>query len=329
MNGRYRRRNRTRLTALSGELGLTLTVTSTLTLQTLEARVREDPYDDGRWLVLEDYLLETEDPRAAIVRCEQAGLRREAAAARNAVTPPLLGPQHAAVAERVVGVWRAGYLVDVALNLPYDRHAPSAELVAPLVASPAAAVLRAMTVALDAAATAPRALAAIAASPCATSLRSLTVQASWTPARSAPTLSIGGIALRRLFLTGRPMRLAVEPALATLTSLMVSPPDDDELAALLAKPLPALYDLGVAGPVSLDGFAPLFTGDVTPSLANLQIRNPVLPLARALLSALATSPLLPRLRTLALGDTRVAPASRGPAFAHLDVLALPAALAKA
>jgi uncharacterized protein (TIGR02996 family) len=34
----------------------------------LERAIAEDPYDEERWIVLEDWLLEQDDPRAILVR---------------------------------------------------------------------------------------------------------------------------------------------------------------------------------------------------------------------------------------------------------------------
>nr|HEX4316168.1 hypothetical protein [Kofleriaceae bacterium] len=295
-------------------------------LDELEARLREDPYDDGRWLVLEDYLLETEDLRAVIVRCEHARMRREALAARDAVTPLLLGAHHEAIASQLVGVWRAGYLVDAA----FDAHAVGVDLLEPLVAAPATAVLRALTVRCGTPDAAARVIASVAAARCATSLRSLTIEGRWLEQARGPTIDIAGLALRRLFLADRRMRLVPSPAVGALTSLLVSPHHDGELAQLLAAPLPAVRDLVVGvRALAVDALAALLGGDATPALATLQLVDVPPPRARALLEALASSALLPRLRTLALGNLRVPPASRGPAFAHLEVLALPPELAAA
>ncbi len=72
----------------------------------------------------------------------------------------------------------------------------------------------------------------------------------------------------------------------------------------------------------------MLEGEATPALRQLQLHGVNTIQARALIPRLAATALLPRLRELALGDTRVAAAAFGPAFAHLEVLAVPAALAK-
>ena len=280
----------------------------------LEALVREDPYDEGRWQVLEDFLLETEDPRAEIVRGAEAPLA-------------LLGPREAELAPKLSVRWRAGYLVEAELDA---TKAP--ELVAALVESPAS-LLRALAVTFDDAGAVAPAIDAIKASPCAASLRALTVTGTWRYANAEAVIDVDGLPLRRLFALGRPMQIELGTARAQLHSLFATPPDTEDLDELLAAELPNLRDLGIAV-AQLDLLArpalePLLSGIRAPLLRQLQLRGARPLVVKSVLARLASSALLPRLRDLVLGDARVSPASLGHAFAHLDTAAVPPGLSKA
>ncbi len=79
-------------------------------------------------------------------------------------------------------------------------------------------------------------------------------------------------------------------------------------------------------PLADEAFAHLLAGAATPALDQLHVDDASALLARRLFDALARSPLLAQLHSLALGDTRVEPADFGAPFAHLEILALPHAL---
>jgi predicted DNA-binding WGR domain protein len=66
----------------------------------LEAVIEEDPFDDGRWQVLEDFLLEhSEDPRSEIIEAHKQRQLSEEAQTRGAALPLLLGKRHAAISK--------------------------------------------------------------------------------------------------------------------------------------------------------------------------------------------------------------------------------------
>jgi hypothetical protein len=294
----------------------------------LEALVREDPYDDGRWLVLEDCLIETEDPRAAVVRFER---ERGAGDVEGPIVDPgvPLGPRDDELAPRLSARWRAGYLVDAEL----DATKSPDDLVAALVAAPAASLLRSLAVKLDHAPRVEPMLAAIRESPCAASLRSLTIGAAWPNVDAAPTVDIDDLPLRRLFALGRSTRVALGTARAQLHSLSLVPANATDLDALLGDDFASLRDLGLgllrpqlADP---DALEPVLSGACVPQLRQLQLHLAAPAIVRAVLARLANSALLPRLRDLVLGSVRVPPASLGRAFAHLDTAAVAPGVVKA
>lgn len=76
----------------------------------LEAMVAEDPLDESRWDVLEDFLVDRGDPRAGIVAAQQTGDPIELAKAYDRVASELLGPQFRKLRKHDgLGDWRAGY----------------------------------------------------------------------------------------------------------------------------------------------------------------------------------------------------------------------------
>src|SRR5262249_25815059 len=105
----------------------------------LEARVREDPSDEARWLVLEDWVLEQEDARAEWVRLDKDDRRGDAAEARGRAAPLPFGRQHEGIT-RLMGnaEYRAGYVR--ACNFGIKRKSDLALFEALLVA-PAVSVL--------------------------------------------------------------------------------------------------------------------------------------------------------------------------------------------
>src|SRR5512140_169893 len=70
-----------------------------LTNRGLEDQIAEDPFDDSRWSVLDDWLLENEDPRAEIVRVEQAHDAARIDHEYRRLHRALLGPRHRTLAK--------------------------------------------------------------------------------------------------------------------------------------------------------------------------------------------------------------------------------------
>src|SRR5436305_9639107 len=102
------------------ELGLSSSPAMKALDPTLEAMIREDPFDDARWMVLEDWLLEEDDPRAQIVLFEKEGDRTAAAAARDRLLPDLLGTDTL----RFSGHWRAGFVQEARLVVVDPKSPP-------------------------------------------------------------------------------------------------------------------------------------------------------------------------------------------------------------
>lgn len=138
----------------------------------LEALVREaDEGDDAPWTVLEDWLLEHEDPRAEILQLEKsANQRGDAAQARGRLLPLLLG---STALERQRCEWRAGFALDCDLVMP-ARGADA--LLEAFAKAPAMRLLRTLTVRGDVV-DVPAVLAAIAGAPFARGLRTLSITA--------------------------------------------------------------------------------------------------------------------------------------------------------
>jgi hypothetical protein len=75
----------------------------------LQDALAEEPFDESRWIVLEDWLLQREDPRGQLVILEKQGAN--IGPALRALAPLLLGEDHAALDETLYQRdWRAGFL---------------------------------------------------------------------------------------------------------------------------------------------------------------------------------------------------------------------------
>jgi len=292
----------------------------------LEAMVREDPFDDARWMVLEDWLMEEDDPRAQIVQFEKEGDRAGANAARDRMLADLLGTDQL----DFVSEWRAGFVQEAWLGHRTKRPA-ALTLLAQLLAAPAGRLVRQLTIEVIAPSQIVTIASQLAAAPCVRSLRVLTLSAAshWREA----VVDLSALQVERLFLLGAPMRLVDGPQLARLRSLAFTPGHPDELAFSRGA-LPNVRELAI-NVHALDSrhrdshhaFARLLAGAITPQLDQLVIDDASALFARRMFDALATSPLLAQLHSLALGDVRVDPADFGAAFAHLEILALPDAIA--
>lgn len=257
----------------------------------LEEVIAEDPYDDGRWSVLEDWLLERDDPRAALVTA------RDPSAARAAMLPLLLGPRHADLADALWKLeWRGGYLRECYFA---PQPAPKLALFDELLRAPAAALVRRLTIKGAGVEEVDR----LAAAPCARSL--CTLELSTITSYTAPPIAASTLAqlrrLEELVLDG--YAIAGEATLR-VTRLDWRPRRDVAWRAVLgALRLPALRALSIE------------TAE---------------PGSRALLDVLAELPLAASLETLAIGpDATARPGgpemlrARYPgAFARLRELAL-------
>jgi predicted DNA-binding WGR domain protein len=298
----------------------------------LERVVAEDAFDDARWQVLEDWLLEREDDaRAELVRFEKAGQRADEAEARGKVLPSLLGPKHAAIAKALVGSeWRAGFL------LAFRFHEPkrsSEALFAALLAAPAARLVRELELELELPIRAPALCTRLAMATCARSIRlldiTLTSQAD-TPAELDGELLRNLVRLERLRVRAPELRLRNIGALPGLRALEVMLGSVDELRRLVGESLPVNeLTLDVRRIVWRDAprlpnltrpLAPLLARVNTPALEHLKLYCDAPQLVQELAEALRTSPLLPQLRTLSFGGGKVPPIA---GFEHLDSLELP------
>lgn len=112
----------------------------------LERMVAEEPYDQDRWSVLEDFLLEQGDVRGELVALAKANQLAEEAQVRGLVMLQLLGKKHQAISRALTTPsWRAGYVVECWIE-PV-RSMP--QICAAFFASPAARLLRKLDVWTD------------------------------------------------------------------------------------------------------------------------------------------------------------------------------------
>ena len=242
----------------------------------LEAAVAEDPYDEAAWTVLEDWVLQQDDPRAELVRLTKAKQRGDAAQAHGEALPLLYGAKHAALSNAVMApVWRAGHLVEC----QYHQPARSAEATTVgFFGSPAARLLRSIDLHLDRLRHLTAVMAAIAKSPCARSLRKLVVH----HVREDELAVVDAAALAAIT---RLESLAIHPQMAqlegcathvSLRSLLVRVDSTVALESWCTQTFPALRQLHfiLAGPPSAkvgDALAPLLAGTMAPALESLAI----------------------------------------------------------
>jgi uncharacterized protein (TIGR02996 family) len=303
----------------------------------LEAAVAEDPFDGSAWMVLEDWLLEIEDPRAAIVRAEQIGRARKQARrsditqAYDHLMTQLLGQRHAAIAKALEdAAWRAGYLLSARFN-PKSHHG---ELLAGLLASPAAPLLRSLELCVLGGADLAPMLEQLGRADCAKSLRELAIT-SLLPISYAGLdgTTLAPLRLQRLAVKGQPLEVSYAPVLAHLRRLELLTDVGFELLGHALTELRTLV-LDVRAleknrwnsdqcAIRLSELESLLAGTSAPQLENLHVANARRPTIEALVAELATSKLLGQLRTLDFGGERVDGSTLGAAFAHLELLRLP------
>lgn len=180
----------------------------------LEDALAEEPFDEERWLVLEDWLLQNGDPRARLVELEKQALPTAELLAKLA--PQLLGVDWAKLRENLYQQnWRAGYLREC-------QFTGNGDLIAALVAAPATRLLRSLmlTMHVD---TLDRAIGLFASAPCGRSLRILGLS-SWSESKA---LAVVGSTveklpeLRHLILRG--VYVNAPPRLAKLEALTLAP----------------------------------------------------------------------------------------------------------
>jgi uncharacterized protein (TIGR02996 family) len=242
----------------------------------LERAVAEDPYDDAAWAVLEDWVLQQDDPRAEIVRLGKANQRGDEAEARGTALPLLYGSKHEALSHAVVvPVWRAGYLVECQYHQPTRSVEPT---FAGFFGSPAARLLRSIDLHLDRLRHLTIVMPVLARSPCARSLRKLVVH----PVRVDDLAVVDAAALAALT---RLETLAIHPQMAqvqgrathrSLNSLLVRVDSPAALEGWCAQTLPALRQLhvilvGRPSPKLGAALAPLLAGTMAPALESLAI----------------------------------------------------------
>jgi uncharacterized protein (TIGR02996 family) len=143
--------------------------------EALERAIADDPDDDDAWSVLEDWILQRDDPRAEFTRLAKAGLDVETAVARAAVLPLLLGDNHAMLAYILQDTarWRAGYIVECAY---FEQRRNQNQNAQTFYAAPATRLLRTLKLELIHPNRVRDHVALVDRSPCARTLRRLVVQ---------------------------------------------------------------------------------------------------------------------------------------------------------
>ena len=258
----------------------------------LERAIAEHPYDEEQWIVLEDWLLESGDPRGELVRLEKAGRTAEAVRARHRLHPLLFGEQHAEIAPLVfAGNWRAGYIRE----FHYAGH--DVEPLLGLAFAAATRLCRALTLSvprrgvIKALQHAARGWAHVL---CDVTISNVHVEAPLvTPTRFAALPRLRRLALRGAY-------FKEHGDVANVASLLVAPTRNDHplLPGLLANTrfpdlrelVLDLVNLGTLADVpALEPavFAPIFERQFAPQLERFEIRNPPDALPHATLAALA------------------------------------------
>jgi uncharacterized protein (TIGR02996 family) len=311
----------------------------------LEAHIRAAPFDEARWAVLEDWLLEQDDPRAELIRLEKSGARGDAAQERGRLAPLLLGQKVTALHHQH-GVWRAGYALECSLHVPKRK---GEELVDAFIKAPATRLLRSLTLE-GAMGDFRRHLEVLGLGPFVKGLRSLTLElGEWEPPSAGIELDGKLLAaftnLERLVIRGAAPPLVDIGRLPMLQRFEHRPTHDDMDALLAEDAFPRLKELvldlelvgneayardGSEAPaLSVDELRPLLDRKTAPlleTLAFLRVRDATI---ATTLRALVGSALLPQLRSLAFGWAEVAPevlrADYGRAFDHLATFTLPTA----
>ncbi|MFO0740599.1 MAG: hypothetical protein U0270_32180 [Labilithrix sp.] len=261
--------------------------------------------DEASWQVFEDWLLETNDPRAPLVRLEKAG--EDATSAYAELAPLLFGPLRHVVTGRG---WRAGYARAARAVLGGDHVEYT------LSEAPALALVRELELevraggegALLAAATAS-ASAAFGAQLEALSLDHLGER----PGTLDAALLTALVGLERLRLGGAALTVIPAPVLARVRELDLALSPRAVVELLRAGRFDELRTLTVRTGTLLypwhDAFESLLEGTSAPRLESLRLEASPTPASIDFLRDLSRSPLAARLRTLTFAGTACSPES--------------------
>jgi hypothetical protein len=211
----------------------------------LEDALAEEPFDESRWIVLEDWLLQREDPRAQLVILEKQG--GDTTQALRELAPLLLGDRHQALVEQLyVCDWRAGFLREC-------QYVGGPESLRSFLEAPASSLLRSFT--LTAHSGIDRTVGAFVQRRCVRSLRRLTLS-SWNHDGSDRRIACAGlegmVQLRHLIL--RTVMVQPAPTLPKLHELTLAPMRTSVVALcdqLAQIPWPSITDLTYEAPPML------------------------------------------------------------------------------
>ena len=293
----------------------------------LERAIAEDPYDEQRWIVLEDWLLENDDPRGILVRLEKAGRSAGAIRVRRRLLSQLLGKEAPELAQFFFREdWRAGYLRECHFA---GNNIARFEM---WCRAPATALLRALTLTVS-----PtdlrRVLEACGGSVFAGTLHDLTISNAQSVPRFGADLLAPFSRLHRLALRGAYLDPPAE--VPRIEQLVIAPTRYDmaHVDPMLASArFPRVTELVLdlvyfANPeIPRTTLVAMLDGKVAPALERFEIRNATVELAHEAIGLLSRSPLLPRLKSVALGANDGHLAVRGlygDAFDHVTVTVPP------
>lgn len=181
----------------------------------LEDALAEEPFDESRWIVLEDWLLQREDPRAQLVILEKQGANT--GPALRELASALLGDQHKALDEKLYQRdWRAGFLREC-------QYTGGPDPLRSFLEAPASSLLRSFMLTADSSEI-DRTVGAFVQRPCVRSLRRLTLS-SWNHDGSDRRIACAGldemVQLRHLIL--RTVMVQAAPTLPKLHALTLAP----------------------------------------------------------------------------------------------------------
>jgi predicted DNA-binding WGR domain protein len=226
----------------------------------LEGAVRENLDDEGRWRVLEDWLLERGGWQGELVAADRSGSVNDAAEARGRGMELLLGPRHAALSKAVSEPqWRAGFLRRAHFDPGSSSRVNRLELFEAFLQAPAAALIEQLGLTLHSTEEVEAHLSALTSTRAA--LRSLKLVFSLhlpAPVDGAWLAPFEG--LKSLTLIG-PFELTGTDPLPALSELSICPRplDIGALERLFSNPFPSLRALQLTfwdtGP--LERLAPL------------------------------------------------------------------------
>lgn len=257
--------------------------------------------DDASWQVYEDWLLETDDPRARLVRLEKAGEGTEAA--RVELARVLFGSEQ--IGRMVEGRdWRAGFARGA-------KVAPSAWGAQPWEA-PALTVLRELEIV--AAGRAASIVTAAGCAPFAPSLESLAIDdVGSEPGSLDASVLHRFVRLERLHVGGATLRLVYAPSLASLRSLELALAPAAVGVLLRAGCFPELRALTIRTGTLLypwhGVFEHVLAGTCAPRLEALHLEAAPTSASIDFLCDLAQSPLAERLQRLSFAGTECATSS--------------------